>query len=54
MENMKWYGPSQVPTAKHESYPELTATILSEKYHGPALDISPIYARKKRVGWYYL
>ncbi len=24
--NMKWYSPSQVPTAKHASYPQLTAT----------------------------
>ena len=26
MENMKWYSPSQVSTAKHVSYPQLTAT----------------------------
>ncbi len=26
MENMKWYSPSQVFTAKHVSYPQLTAT----------------------------
>ena len=26
MENMKWYNPSQVLTAKHASYPQLTAT----------------------------
>ena len=26
MENMKWYGTSQVMTAKHVSYPQLTAT----------------------------
>ncbi len=27
MVNMKWYSPSQVPTAKHVSYPQLTATL---------------------------
>ncbi len=26
MENVKWYSPSQVPAAKHVSYPQLTAT----------------------------
>ncbi len=28
MEIIKWYSPSQVPTAKHVSYPQLTATDL--------------------------
>ncbi len=31
MENMKWYSPSQVSTAKHESYPQLTATGILAK-----------------------
>ncbi len=30
MENMKWYSPSQVLTAKHVSYPQLTATGLHQ------------------------
>ena len=29
MENMKWYSPSHVPTAKHVSYPQLTATVYT-------------------------
>ena len=28
MENVKWYSSSQVSTAKHVSYPQLTATVL--------------------------
>ena len=28
MENVKWHNPSQVLTAKHVSYPQLTATAL--------------------------
>ncbi len=31
MENMKWYSPSQVSTAKHVSYPQLTATLKGTK-----------------------
>ncbi len=27
MENIEWYSPSQVLTAKHVSYPQLTATV---------------------------
>ncbi len=36
MENMKWFSPSQVLTAKHVSYPQLTATVGDAVYglHG--------------------
>ncbi len=31
MENIRWHNPSQVLTAKHVSYPQLTATIMIDQ-----------------------
>ena len=32
MKNVKWYSSSQVSTAKHVSYPQLTATEVNSNY----------------------
>ncbi len=49
MENMKWYSSSQVLTAKHVSYPQLSAT-LSLSNVTPRLGMLPLPGvRKKRI-----
>ncbi len=48
MENMKWYSPSQVLTAKHVPYPQLTATASGQTDTINCIN-SPLLKKKKEI-----